>query len=62
MERPMLASVSLEYRDTLAAGAPFPQRLGRPEEYARLAAFLVEHDYMNGEVVRMDGAVRMASK
>lgn len=58
----MLATVSDEYRDALAAGVTFPQRLGRPEEYAQLAAFLIEHDYMNGEVVRMDGALRMAPK
>jgi NAD(P)-dependent dehydrogenase (short-subunit alcohol dehydrogenase family) len=43
----------------LAAGVPFPKRLGRPQEYARLAVFLAEHDYLNGEVVRMDGALRM---
>lgn len=60
METPMLATVSDEYRDALAAGVTFPRRLGRPDEYAHLAAFLVEHDYMNGEVVRMDGALRMA--
>jgi NAD(P)-dependent dehydrogenase (short-subunit alcohol dehydrogenase family) len=41
---------------------PFPQRLGRPEEYARLALMLVEHDYLNGEVIRMDGALRMAPR
>ncbi|MGO4258855.1 SDR family NAD(P)-dependent oxidoreductase [Marmoricola sp. RAF53] len=62
VETPMLAMVSDDYRNALAAGVTFPQRLGRPEEYARLAAFLVEHQYMNGEVVRMDGALRMAPK
>jgi NAD(P)-dependent dehydrogenase (short-subunit alcohol dehydrogenase family) len=62
VETPMLATVSEEYRAGLAAGIPFPQRLGRPEEYADLALFLVEHDYLNGEVVRMDGALRMAPR
>jgi len=41
---------------------PFPKRLGRPPEYAQLALFLVAHDYLNGEVVRMDGALRMAPR
>jgi NAD(P)-dependent dehydrogenase (short-subunit alcohol dehydrogenase family) len=62
VETPMLATVSEEYRAGLAAGIPFPQRLGRPEEYADLALFLVDHDYLNGEVVRMDGALRMAPR
>jgi NAD(P)-dependent dehydrogenase (short-subunit alcohol dehydrogenase family) len=62
METPMIATVSDEYREALASGVPFPRRLGEPGEYARLAAFLVEHDYINGEVIRMDGALRMAAK
>ena len=62
VETPMLATVSEEFRANLAAGVPFPQRLARPEEYARLAMMLVEHDYLNGEVVRMDGALRMAPR
>lgn len=62
VETPMLATVSEEFRAGLAAGVPFPQRLGRPEEYAKLALFLIEHDYLNGEVVRMDGALRMAPR
>ncbi|TIC82599.1 SDR family oxidoreductase [Nocardioides sp. GY 10127] len=62
IETPMLATVSEEFRAGLAAGVPFPQRLGRPEEYADLALFLVEHDYLNGETVRMDGALRMAPR
>lgn len=62
MATPMIATVSEEFRQALAAGVPFPQRLGEPEEFARLAAFLVEHDYLNGEVVRMDGALRMAPR
>ncbi|MGN0066024.1 MAG: SDR family oxidoreductase [Nocardioides sp.] len=62
VETPMLATVSDEFRAGLAAGVPFPQRLARPEEFAQLAIFLAEHDYMNGEVVRMDGALRMAPR
>jgi NAD(P)-dependent dehydrogenase (short-subunit alcohol dehydrogenase family) len=62
METPMLASISDQYREALATGVTFPQRLGRPDEFARLAAFLVEHDYINGEVLRMDGALRMAAR
>jgi NAD(P)-dependent dehydrogenase (short-subunit alcohol dehydrogenase family) len=62
VETPMLATVSEEFRAGLAAGVPFPQRLGRPDEFADLACFLIEHDYLNGEVVRMDGALRMAPR
>ena len=62
IETPMLSTVSEEFRAGLAAGVPFPQRLGRPEEYADLVLFLVGHDYLNGEVVRMDGALRMAPR
>ncbi len=62
VETPMLATVSEEFRAGLAAGVPFPQRLGRPDEYAQLALFLITHDYLNGEVVRMDGALRMAPR
>jgi NAD(P)-dependent dehydrogenase (short-subunit alcohol dehydrogenase family) len=62
VETPMLATVSEQYRQGLADGVPFPQRLALPAEYARLAAFLIEHDYMNGETIRMDGALRMAPR
>jgi NAD(P)-dependent dehydrogenase (short-subunit alcohol dehydrogenase family) len=62
VETPMLATVPEEFRARLAAGVPFPKRLARPEEYAELACFLVEHDYLNGEVVRMDGALRMSPR
>ncbi|MBM6404826.1 SDR family NAD(P)-dependent oxidoreductase [Phycicoccus sp. CSK15P-2] len=62
VETPMLATVSDEFRQALAAGVPFPQRLARPDEYAQLALSIVEHDYLNGEVIRMDGALRMAPR
>jgi NAD(P)-dependent dehydrogenase (short-subunit alcohol dehydrogenase family) len=62
VETPMLASVSDEFRAGLAAGVPFPQRLARPEEFAQLALAILDHDYLNGEVIRMDGALRMAPR
>jgi NAD(P)-dependent dehydrogenase (short-subunit alcohol dehydrogenase family) len=62
VETPMLATVSEEFRAGLAAGVPFPQRLARPEEYAQLALSIIDHDYLNGEVIRMDGALRMAPR
>ena len=43
-------------------GVPFPQRLARPDEYAQLAQMIIEHDYLNGEVIRMDGSLRMAPR
>ncbi|MQA11431.1 MAG: SDR family NAD(P)-dependent oxidoreductase [Pseudonocardiaceae bacterium] len=62
VDTPMMAGVSDEFRATLAEGVPFPKRLGRSEEYAQLAVSLIEHDYLNGEVVRMDGALRMSPR
>ncbi|MEJ2852514.1 MULTISPECIES: SDR family NAD(P)-dependent oxidoreductase [unclassified Saccharothrix] len=62
VDTPMLATVSEEFRAGLAAGVPFPKRLALPEEYAQLAVSIVEHDYLNGEVIRMDGALRMAPR
>jgi NAD(P)-dependent dehydrogenase (short-subunit alcohol dehydrogenase family) len=59
---PMLATVSDEFRAGLAAGIPFPQRLCEPAEYAKLVAMIVDHDYLNGETIRMDGALRMAPR
>ncbi|GDY31138.1 3-hydroxyacyl-CoA dehydrogenase [Gandjariella thermophila] len=62
VDTPMLAGVSDEFRAGLGAGVPFPKRLGRPDEYARLVLDIVRHDYLNGEVIRMDGALRMAPR
>ncbi|WP_341359751.1 SDR family NAD(P)-dependent oxidoreductase [Georgenia sp. M64] len=62
VETPMMATIDEEYRARLAAGVPFPPRLARPEEFAQLALALIEHDYVNGETVRMDGALRMAPR
>ena len=62
VDTPILATVGEEVRAGLAAGVPFPQRLGRPDEYAQLVTMIVEHDYLNGETIRMDGALRMAPR
>jgi NAD(P)-dependent dehydrogenase (short-subunit alcohol dehydrogenase family) len=62
VETPMLATVSDEFRATLAAGVPFPKRLARPDEFAKLALAIIDNDYLNGETIRMDGALRMAPR
>lgn len=62
VETPMLATISEEFRAGLAAGVPFPKRLAQPSDFAQLVTQLVEHDYVNGETVRMDGALRMAPR
>jgi NAD(P)-dependent dehydrogenase (short-subunit alcohol dehydrogenase family) len=56
---PMLAGLPDDIQASLAADVPNPARLGNPEEYARLAAFIIEMGYLNGEVIRLDGALRM---
>jgi NAD(P)-dependent dehydrogenase (short-subunit alcohol dehydrogenase family) len=58
----MLAALPDEAKDSLGQQVLFPKRLGQPSEYAALAEFLLTHDYMNGETVRMDGGIRMAPK
>lgn len=55
----MLATLPEDVRASLAAGVPFPQRLGQPEEYARLVQQIAENGYLNGEIIRIDGALRM---
>jgi NAD(P)-dependent dehydrogenase (short-subunit alcohol dehydrogenase family) len=59
VDTPLLAALGPEVNASLAAGVPFPQRLARPDEFAQLAAMIIEHDYLNGETIRMDGALRM---
>ncbi|MBE0452376.1 SDR family NAD(P)-dependent oxidoreductase [Roseovarius autotrophicus] len=56
---PMMRGLPQEVQESLAAEVTFPKRLGDPAEYARLAAFIVECGYLNGEVIRLDGALRM---
>ena len=61
-ETPMMAGMTPEVRDSLAAGVPFPPRLGKPAEYASLVRHILENSMLNGEVIRLDGALRMAAK
>ena len=58
----MLAGLPEKARESLGQQVLFPQRLGRPEEFAELAHLLITHDYMNAETIRMDGGIRMAPK
>jgi NAD(P)-dependent dehydrogenase (short-subunit alcohol dehydrogenase family) len=59
---PMIFGMPQEVQDSLAAAIPFPSRLGRPEDYAKLVYSIVTNDMLNGEVIRLDGAIRMAPK
>ena len=59
---PMMAGLPQAAQDSLGASVPFPQRLGQPAEYAALALHIVENGYLNGETIRIDGALRMAPK
>lgn len=61
-ETPMMAGVAEPIREALAAGVPFPPRLGKPDEYAALVQHIVENSMLNGEVIRLDGALRMAPR
>jgi NAD(P)-dependent dehydrogenase (short-subunit alcohol dehydrogenase family) len=58
-ETPMMSAISEDYRKSLESNVPFPARLGRPEEYAALACHIIENPYLNGETIRLDGALRM---
>ena len=62
IDTPLLGSLNEEYRLALAANVPFPKRLGTPDDYAHLALALIENGYMNGETIRLDGALRMSPK
>jgi NAD(P)-dependent dehydrogenase (short-subunit alcohol dehydrogenase family) len=61
-DTPMLALLPKEHRDALGATIPFPSRLGRPEEFAALARHIIENPMLNGETIRLDGALRMAPR
>ncbi|MGA8049472.1 MAG: 3-hydroxyacyl-CoA dehydrogenase [Burkholderiales bacterium] len=61
-ETPMLLGMPKDVQDALGKMVPFPSRLGRPAEYAQLARSIVENEMLNGEVIRLDGAIRMAPK
>ena len=59
---PMLFGMPQEVQDALAASVPFPSRLGTPQDYARLVRHILENDMLNGEVIRLDGAIRLAPR
>ena len=61
-DTPLLAGLPVEAREQLAASMPFPQRLGLPAEFASLACEIVANAMLNGEVIRLDGALRMAPR
>ncbi|HYC37643.1 MAG TPA: SDR family NAD(P)-dependent oxidoreductase [Usitatibacter sp.] len=61
-DTPMLQGMTEEVRTSLGQQVPFPPRLGRPEEYAALVKHIVENEVLNGEVIRLDGAIRLAPK
>lgn len=61
-ETPLLAGLPQAAQDSLGAQVPFPSRLGQPHEYAALVGHIVENEMLNGEVIRLDGAIRMAPK
>ncbi len=61
-ETPMLMGMPKDVQDSLGKMVPFPSRLGRPNEYAQLARSIIENEMLNGETIRLDGAIRMAPK
>jgi len=61
-DTPMLAGLPDEMKQSLGAQVPFPPRLGNPSEFAQLALQIAENQMLNGEVIRLDGAIRMAPK
>ncbi|GAA1995846.1 SDR family NAD(P)-dependent oxidoreductase [Microbacterium ulmi] len=62
METPMLMGLPEPARESLGQQVPYPQRLGQPDEYARLVLAIIDNGYLNGETIRLDGAIRMAPK
>jgi NAD(P)-dependent dehydrogenase (short-subunit alcohol dehydrogenase family) len=62
MDTPLLGLLPQEGRQALAAGVPFPNRLGTPDDFAALVLHLCQNPYLNGEVIRLDGALRMQPK
>lgn len=61
-ETPMVQAMAQDVQDALGQSVPFPPRLGKPEEFAALVRHIIENCYLNGEVIRLDGAIRMAPK
>jgi NAD(P)-dependent dehydrogenase (short-subunit alcohol dehydrogenase family) len=62
MDTPLLGSLDAQFRERLAAAIPNPSRLGRPSEYAQLAVAIIENPLLNGETIRLDGALRMSPR
>ena len=61
-DTPLLSRLSEEVRGSLAATVPHPSRLGDPSEYAKLALSIIDNGMLNGETIRLDGAIRMAPR
>ena len=61
-ETAMAAGLTPEFRVSLEASLPFPSRMGKPAEFAALVEHICRNSYLNGEVIRLDGAIRMAAK
>ena len=62
MGTPMILSMPQDVQDSLGIMVPFPSRLGKPDEYAQLVKHMTENSYLNGEVIRLDGGIRMGAK
>lgn len=62
MDTPMMAAMPTEVQESLAAAIPFPKRLGTAQEFAKLVGHIIENEYLNGSVIRLDGGIRMAAK
>ena len=61
-ETPLMLELPVEVQQSLAQSIPFPRRLGKPSEFAELAAHIVANTHLNGETIRLDGALRMAPR
>ena len=62
VETPMMAGVKDEYREAIESSIPFPSRMAKPEEFSSLAIHIIENEYLNGSVIRLDGAARLSAK
>lgn len=62
VQTPMIGTISQELQDSIAANIPHPSRMAKPQEFANLALHIVDNDYLNGTVIRLDGASRLAAK
>jgi NAD(P)-dependent dehydrogenase (short-subunit alcohol dehydrogenase family) len=62
VQTPMIGGISQELQDSIAANIPFPSRMAYPDEFAKLAVHIVDNAYLNGTVIRLDGAARLAAK